>query len=66
MYDLSRYCELDERTIITFIERHPFAFLTGCDANNSPVVTQVPVFSRTTINTHPPSSATSRTRSIRK
>ncbi len=44
MYDLPHYREHDERIITEFIERYPFAFLTGCDANNRPVATQVPVF----------------------
>jgi transcriptional regulator len=44
MYDLPRYKECDEQIIAAFIERHPFAFLSGCDADNRPVATQVPVF----------------------
>lgn len=43
MYDLPYHKETDEREISNFIARHPFAFLTGCDAENRPVVTQVPI-----------------------
>lgn len=44
MYDLSYHKENNEQVIIEFIEQYPFAFLTGCDAENKPVATQVPVF----------------------
>ncbi len=44
MYDLPYYKEQDEEVIKEFIDQHPFAFLTGCDADNKPVATQVPVF----------------------
>lgn len=44
MYDLPYYKEQDEQLIRAFIEQHPFAFLTGCDPENRPVATQVPVF----------------------
>ena len=44
MYDLPWYREHDERTISAFIEHHPFAFMSGCDARNRPVATQVPLF----------------------
>lgn len=44
MYNLPYHKEHDEQAIRTFIEQHPFAFLTGCDAANKPVATQVPVF----------------------
>ena len=44
MYDLPYYKEKDETVIKEFIDKHPFAFLTGCDAQNKPVATQVPVF----------------------
>ncbi len=44
MYDLPFYREHDEGVIMAFIERHPFAFLTGCDSNKRPVATQTPVF----------------------
>ena len=44
MYDLPYYKEKDSKVIKEFIDQHPFAFLTGCDSENKPVVTQVPVF----------------------
>jgi len=44
MYDLQYFKEKDENVIKQFIDEHPFAFLTGCDAENKPVATQVPVF----------------------
>jgi len=44
MYDLPYYKENDEQVIRTFVEQHPFAFLTGCDPHGMPVATQVPVF----------------------
>ena len=27
-----------------FIHQHPFAFISGCDENNKPVATQIPIF----------------------
>ena len=44
MYNLPDYKERDEEVVKQFIREHPFAFLTGCNAENKPVVTQVPVF----------------------
>jgi transcriptional regulator len=44
MYDFHHYKEQNEEVIKEFIDQHPFAFLTGCDAENQPVATQVPVF----------------------
>ena len=44
MYDLPYYKEKNEKVIKQFIDEHPFAFLSGCDAENKPVATQVPVF----------------------
>jgi len=44
MYDLPHYKEKDEQVIREFIDRYPFAFIAGCDAENKPVATQVPVF----------------------
>jgi len=44
MYDLPDYKEHDQELIFDFIAKNPFAFLMGCDSNNSPVATQVPVF----------------------
>lgn len=44
MYDLPHHKEQDKQIIKEFIDQHPFAFLTGCDSENNPVATQVPVF----------------------
>lgn len=44
MYDLPYYKEKNEKVIKEFIDGHPFAFLSGCDPENKPVATQVPVF----------------------
>lgn len=44
MYDLPEYKEKNEKVIKEFIDRHPFAFVSGCDPGNKPVATQVPVF----------------------
>jgi transcriptional regulator len=44
MYDLPRHKEKDPEVIKEFISRYPFAFLTGCDSEKRPVVTQLPVF----------------------
>lgn len=44
MYDLPYYKEHDEQVINDFILQYPFAFLSGCDAESRPVVTQLPLF----------------------
>ena len=44
MYNLPYYKEKNPAVIKEFIDQHPFAFLTGCDSENKPVATQVPVF----------------------
>lgn len=44
MYNLPYYKEKDEELVKQFIREHPFTFLTGCDAENKPVATQIPVF----------------------
>ena len=44
MYDLPYHKEKNPQVIKEFVEQHPFAFLTGCDLENKPVATQVPVF----------------------
>jgi transcriptional regulator len=44
MYNLPYYKEKNHQVIKEFIDRHPFAFLTGCNSENKPVATQVPVF----------------------
>ena len=44
MYDLHYHKENNEQVIKEFIAKYPFAFLSGCSAENKPVATQVPVF----------------------
>jgi transcriptional regulator len=44
MYNLPYHKEHNPQVIKEFIDRYPFAFLTGCDAENKPVATQVPLF----------------------
>ena len=44
MYDLPNHKEKDLEEIIQFMKDHPFVFLTGSDAANKPVATQIPVF----------------------
>ncbi|MDB4289933.1 FMN-binding negative transcriptional regulator [Flavobacteriaceae bacterium] len=44
MYNLPHFKEHDEQVIKGFIAKYPFAFLTGCDSESKPIVTQVPVF----------------------
>lgn len=44
MYNLPYFKEKDEEVVKQFVREHPFAFLTGCNAENKPIVTQVPVF----------------------
>jgi transcriptional regulator len=51
MYDLPYHKEKNELVINEFIAKYPFALLTGCDKENKPVVTQIPVFIEKT-NSH--------------
>lgn len=44
MYDLPYHKANNERALREFIRQHPFAFVTGCDAQGQPVATQLPVF----------------------
>jgi transcriptional regulator len=44
MYNLPYYKEQDPATVIQFVKEHPFAFLAGCDKDQRPVATQIPVF----------------------
>lgn len=44
MYDLPYHKEQNEQVIHDFIAEHPFALLSGCDADGKPVASQVPVF----------------------
>jgi len=44
MYNLPYHKEKNDEIVKQFIDAHPFAFLTGCDAENKPVATQIPIF----------------------
>jgi transcriptional regulator len=44
VYNLPYFKEQDQQVVLGFIHQHPFAFITGCDENNKPVATQIPVF----------------------
>jgi transcriptional regulator len=44
MYDLNYFKEEDKAVVLQFMKQHPFAFLSGCDENNKPVATQIPMF----------------------
>jgi transcriptional regulator len=44
MYNLPYYKEEDGQAVLQFMREHPFVFISGVDANNKPVATQVPVF----------------------
>lgn len=44
MYDLPYHKEKNALVVREFVNQHPFAFLTGCDSENRPIVTQVPIF----------------------
>lgn len=44
MYNLPYHKEQDEQVVKEFIDQYPFAFLTGCNSENKPVATQVPLF----------------------
>jgi transcriptional regulator len=44
MYSLPYYKENDEEVVDAFIRDNPFAYLSGCDAENTPVATQIPTF----------------------
>lgn len=44
MYDLPHHKENDPEIIRQFIARYPLAFLTGCDQQNRPIATQIPLF----------------------
>lgn len=43
MYDIPDFKEKDFEVIKQFIGDNPFALMAGCDADNKPVATQVPV-----------------------
>jgi transcriptional regulator len=44
MYNLPYFKEEDQSVVLDFMRSHPFVFLAGCDENNKPVATQIPVF----------------------
>lgn len=44
MYNLRYHKAHDEQDIRAFVSQYPFAFLSGCDAENKPVATQIPMF----------------------
>lgn len=44
MYNLPYHKEKNPDAINAFVEKYPFAFLTGCDAENRPIATQIPLF----------------------
>ncbi len=43
MYNLPHFKAADDKEVIAFMHAHPFITLCGCDANNQPVATHVPV-----------------------
>jgi transcriptional regulator len=44
MYNLPYHKEEDANVIKEFLKQYPFAFLTGCNSENQPIATQVPLF----------------------
>lgn len=44
MYNLPYFKEQDKGVVLEFMRQHPFVFLTGVDAENKPVASQIPVF----------------------
>lgn len=44
MYDLPYHKEQNQQTVKEFINSYPFAFLSGCNSENSPIATQLPLF----------------------
>ena len=44
MYNLPYFKESNQKEVLQFIHEHPFALIAGCDENNKPVATQIPVF----------------------
>jgi transcriptional regulator len=43
MYNFSYFKESDLSVVKEFMRNHPFVLLTGCDANNQPVATHIPL-----------------------
>jgi transcriptional regulator len=46
MYDLPYHKEKNEQAINDLIKEYPLAFLSGVDAENRPIATQIPLFSK--------------------
>jgi transcriptional regulator len=44
MYNLPQYKEENTEEVFKFMQDYPFVFLSGVDADNKPIATQVPVF----------------------
>jgi transcriptional regulator len=44
MYNLPYFKANNEKEVMDFIHKNPFAFITGCNQQNKPVATQIPVF----------------------
>jgi len=44
MYNIPYHKENDDKIIKEFIGKYPFAFLSGCDLENKPIATQLPIF----------------------
>lgn len=44
MYSFHYFKEEDKEIVLSFIKQNPFAFITGCDKDNKPVATQIPLF----------------------
>lgn len=44
MYNLPYFKEKDPKVLMEFIHQHPFAFICGCDSDQRPVASQIPVF----------------------
>ena len=44
MYDLPYHKAKNDEIIKEFVDQYPFAFVSGCDENNRPVATQLPIF----------------------
>lgn len=43
MYNIPYFKEKNEEAVIEFMQKQPFAFLSGSDLNNHPVATQLPL-----------------------
>jgi transcriptional regulator len=44
MYNLPYFKENEQEVVLQFMQKHPFVFLSGVDAQYKPVATQIPVF----------------------